>query len=181
MESREENELINRLVLTGNYLKYTTRITHLFSIVKMIQIVIQLTFVPSTYGTMWRMMIWLLEQVVLGKLLAEVIWHGPIIMIHNGSSSSAVKSRSKRLINPLRKILSQVSGLELPKSMMVNTSKSAASTKSVRMASTVKISSTNSIREVLLTSVRYVLVIGLSNFVVKSNPITFGFKTTITT
>ena len=102
----------------------------------------------------------------------------------NGFSSSVVKSRSKQLMNPTTKILSQVSGLELPKSMMVNTSKSAASTKSVRTASTVKNSSTNTMRDLLLTTVRSVLVTGLSIFVDKLKRIRriiFGFKTTITT
>ena len=53
----------------------------------------QLTFAPGTSGTIQRMMMKLLEQVVLGKLLAEVIWHGHFMLKHNGSSSSAMKSR----------------------------------------------------------------------------------------
>ena len=111
----------------------------------------QLTFAPGTSGTIQRMMMKLLEQVVLGKLLAEVIWHGRIIMIHNGSNSSAVKSRFKRLqLMKEQKILSRVYGLELRKSMMVNTNKSAASTKNVRMANIVEISTTNLMRNLLL-------------------------------
>ena len=53
-----------------------------------------------------------LDQAALGLQVAEEIRLGHTITIVNGSNTSAVKSRSKQLMNPLLTILSQVSGLE---------------------------------------------------------------------
>ena len=53
-----------------------------------------------------------LDQAALGLQLAEEIRLGHTITIVNGSNTSAVKSRSKQLMNPLLTILSQASGLE---------------------------------------------------------------------
>ena len=71
-----------------------------------------------------------LDQAALGLQVAEEIRLGHTITIVNGSNTSAVKSRSKQLMNPLLTILSQASGLELRKRekrglMFANSTKTA--------------------------------------------------------
>ena len=53
-----------------------------------------------------------LDQAAHGLQVVVQIRPGNITTILNGSNTSAVKSRSKQLMNPLVTILSQVSGLE---------------------------------------------------------------------